>query len=108
MGAIKIVLLETNDKKSPLYKFVKKNGYGVHHIALSVNDLEMHHKQIKDKDISFATSIIRRDDFSQVMINRSDESAIMIELIERGLEKTKLNDDNFDKILDELERENKY
>ena len=44
VGGLKIELLEANNPDSPIAKFIKKRGEGMHHIAYAVNDI---HSEIK-------------------------------------------------------------
>jgi len=50
-GEVKIELLEPTDAESTVAKFLEKRGEGVHHIALSVSDIENHLKELKKKGI---------------------------------------------------------
>lgn len=38
-GESKIELLQATDPSSPIHKFIKKKGEGIHHIAFAVNDI---------------------------------------------------------------------
>ncbi|MFS4483380.1 methylmalonyl-CoA epimerase [Hyunsoonleella sp. 2307UL5-6] len=40
VGDTKIELLEATDDDSPIAKFIKKKGEGIHHIAFDVDDIE--------------------------------------------------------------------
>jgi len=51
-GETKIELLEPTDKESTVAKFLEKRGEGVHHIALSVSDIEGHLSELKQKGIA--------------------------------------------------------
>ena len=48
VGDIKIELLEANNADSPISKFIKKRGEGLHHIAFYVDDLEKEMKRLKE------------------------------------------------------------
>jgi len=51
-GHTKIELLEPTDSESTVAKFLEKRGEGMHHIALSVSDLESYLKELKEKGIA--------------------------------------------------------
>jgi len=48
-GPNKIELLEANDSESPIAKFIKKKGEGIHHIAFAVDDIVAEIKQMKEE-----------------------------------------------------------
>ncbi|MBE14861.1 MAG: methylmalonyl-CoA epimerase [Dokdonia sp.] len=48
-GPNKIELLEATDDASPIAKFIKKRGEGIHHIAFSVNDIEAEMQRLKNE-----------------------------------------------------------
>jgi len=48
-GKVKIELMEPIDEEGPVARFIKKRGEGVHHIALTVTNLEDFLKKIKEK-----------------------------------------------------------
>ena len=48
LGKTKIELLEAIDNKSPIKKFISKNGPGLHHIALKVDDIKFELKRLVD------------------------------------------------------------
>jgi len=51
-GNTSIELLEPTDAESTVAKFLEKRGEGIHHIALSVSDIENHLKELKEKGIA--------------------------------------------------------
>ncbi len=50
-GESKIELLQTTDPDGPIGRFIAKKGEGVHHIALSVSDIEAKIRELKEKGI---------------------------------------------------------
>ena len=48
-GPNKIELLEANDSESPIAKFIKKKGEGIHHIAFAVDDIVAEIKRMKEE-----------------------------------------------------------
>ncbi len=50
-GHTKIELLEPTDSESSVARFLEKRGEGIHHIALSVSDIEGHLAELKEKGV---------------------------------------------------------
>lgn len=51
VGETYIELLEATSEESAIYKFIEKKGEGVHHIALSVEDVAGTTKELIEKGI---------------------------------------------------------
>ncbi|ASJ00150.1 methylmalonyl-CoA epimerase [Thermococcus gorgonarius] len=49
IGESRIELLEPTAEDSPIAKFIAKRGEGIHHIALGVDNIEEHLKELKEK-----------------------------------------------------------
>ncbi|MDV3103104.1 methylmalonyl-CoA epimerase [Thermococcus waiotapuensis] len=49
IGESRIELLEPTAEDSPIAKFIEKRGEGIHHIALGVDDIEEHLRELKEK-----------------------------------------------------------
>ncbi|WP_456420497.1 methylmalonyl-CoA epimerase [Thermococcus sp.] len=49
IGESRIELLEPTAEDSPIAKFIAKRGEGIHHIALGVENIEEHLKELKEK-----------------------------------------------------------
>ena len=56
VGNTKIELLGSLKKESAVEKFLSKRGEGLHHIALSVPDIEKHVKILVEKGFEFVNS----------------------------------------------------
>ena len=52
IGETKIELLEPTDTESTVAKFLEKRGEGIHHIALTVSDIEGHLEELNEKGIA--------------------------------------------------------
>lgn len=50
-GEAEIELLETTAPDGPIGKFIEKNGEGIQHIALRVDDIEAALKELKDQGV---------------------------------------------------------
>jgi methylmalonyl-CoA/ethylmalonyl-CoA epimerase len=49
IGESKIELLQATHEESPIAKFIKKKGEGIHHIAFDVTDIEIEIKRLKEE-----------------------------------------------------------
>ncbi len=49
VGESRIELLEPTDENSAIAKFIAKRGEGIHHIALGVENIEEHMRDLKEK-----------------------------------------------------------
>jgi methylmalonyl-CoA/ethylmalonyl-CoA epimerase len=52
IGDTKIELLEPTGADSTVAKFLEKRGEGIHHIAVTVTDIEGHLEELKEKGIA--------------------------------------------------------
>lgn len=52
VGDTKIELLEPTGADSTVAKFLEKRGEGIHHIAVTVSDIEGHLEELKEKGIA--------------------------------------------------------
>ncbi len=79
-----IELLEPIDGDSPISKFLKKGGEGVHHICLAVRDIESALENLKNKNIELIDEKPRTGaNGSRVaFIHPRDMHGILIELAE--------------------------
>ncbi len=51
IGESRIELLEPLSEKSAIYKFLQKNGEGIHHLALEVSDIKQRISDLKQRGI---------------------------------------------------------
>ena len=49
VGESKIELLEATNDESPISKFIKKKGQGIHHLAFHVDDIEVEMIRLKNE-----------------------------------------------------------
>ncbi|WP_456366005.1 methylmalonyl-CoA epimerase [Thermococcus sp.] len=49
IGESRIELLEPTAEDSPIAKFIAKRGEGIHHIALGVDNIEEHLRELKER-----------------------------------------------------------
>jgi methylmalonyl-CoA/ethylmalonyl-CoA epimerase len=60
VGQTKLELLEATSEDSPIAKFIKKKGQGVHHIAFAVNDIEQQLKDVSQKGVQLIDPTARK------------------------------------------------
>jgi methylmalonyl-CoA/ethylmalonyl-CoA epimerase len=60
IGQTKIELLESTDPEGPIAKFINKKGSGLHHIAFSVNGLQMSLNDLQQKGIDLIDQTPRK------------------------------------------------
>jgi len=77
-----IELLEPTNKNSPIARFIKQKGKGVHHIAYRVNDLDIAIEEAKDKGVRFLEDTLRTNSLGRrlIYINPASTDGTLIEL----------------------------
>jgi len=83
-GQTKIELLEPTDEESPVAKFLKKRGEGVHHIALEVTDIDDSLRRAKEQGLTLVdeTPRIGVDGFKIAFLHPKSTKNVLIELCE--------------------------
>ncbi len=84
MGGTSIELVEGTSEDSPIRRFVRKRGQGIHHIALSVGNLAEAIETLKKKGFDFADEIPRegKDGSRVAFIRPGSTGGILFELVE--------------------------
>ncbi|MBT8274115.1 MAG: methylmalonyl-CoA epimerase [Bacteroidia bacterium] len=82
VGDNKIELLEATDKKSPIAKFIKKKGEGIHHIAFEVDNIEEEVKRLSKKGFKILNEIPKQgaDNKRVVFLHPKSTNGVLIEL----------------------------
>jgi len=85
IGETYIELLEPTDESSTIYRFLEKNGEGVHHIALEVADIEKRIEQIKHTGIQMIdeTPTIGADNSRIAFLHPKSTHGVLYELCEK-------------------------
>ncbi len=83
-GKTKIELLEPTDEESPVAKFLKKRGEGVHHIALEVTDIDDSLRRAKEQGLTLVDEKPRIgvDGFKIAFLHPKSTKNVLIELCE--------------------------
>ena len=81
----KIELLESTSTDSPIQKFIDKKGNAVHHIALSVENIDTTLKYLKEKNVKLIDEIPRigAEGFKIAFIHPKATGGILIELCQK-------------------------
>jgi methylmalonyl-CoA/ethylmalonyl-CoA epimerase len=84
VGETKIELLEPLNNDSPISKFLKKRGQGIHHIAFKVDDIEKMLEQLKAKGVALIDEKPRVgiEGKKIAFLHPKDTSNVLIELCE--------------------------
>lgn len=85
IGESKIELLESTSSDSPIAKFLKLRGEGVHHIAFEVTDIEKRLKELKEKEVRLIDEKPRQGAHNTriAFIHPKSTQGVLIELVER-------------------------
>lgn len=81
-GPNKIELLQATNPKSPIAKFIEKNGEGVHHIAFAVSDIEAEIKRLQNEGFDVLNEIPKKgaDNKLVAFLHPKSTNGVLIEL----------------------------
>jgi len=84
-GDVKIELMEPTDEEGPVARFIKKRGEGMHHIALTVSNLEEFLQKIKEKGIALVDEKPRVgvEGYRMAFLHPKSTKNVLIELCEK-------------------------
>tara|TARA_B100000029_G_scaffold478850_1_gene525338 strand:+ start:491 stop:895 length:405 start_codon:yes stop_codon:yes gene_type:complete len=85
-GKGKLELLEKSEPDSPISRFLKKRGDGVHHIALEVDNLDEWLKNLKQKNVQLIDSKPRigAENYRIAFIHPKATGGILVELCQKS------------------------
>ena len=86
VGEGRIELLEPTDEQSPIEKFMAKRGEGIHHIALSVDNIEEALERFKAAGARLIDATPRQGAHKTriAFIHPSTTHGVLLELVEHG------------------------
>jgi methylmalonyl-CoA epimerase len=86
IGESRIELLEALGPDSPIQKFLNKRGEGIHHIAVTVDDIEKSLERLKAAGVRLVDSTPRRGAHNTriAFIHPSATNGVLLELVEHG------------------------
>jgi len=82
VGDNKIELLEATDKDSPISKFIKKKGEGIHHIAFEVDNIKEEANRLEKKGFKILNDKPKRgaDNKLVIFLHPKSTNGVLIEL----------------------------
>lgn len=82
LGATKIELLEATKEDSPIAKFIKKKGEGIHHIAYDVDDIKEETKRLEKKGFQILNKTPKdgADNKLIVFLHPKSTNGVLVEL----------------------------
>ena len=82
VGENKIELLEATNENSPIAKFIKKKGEGIHHIAFDVDDIHNEVKRLKTEGFIVLNDKPKKgaDNKLVVFLHPKSTNGVLIEL----------------------------
>ena len=85
IGQTKLELLEPTSDDSPVAKFIKKHGEGLHHIAFSVNDLPEKLNTLKKNNIQLIDETPRKgaESLNIAFLHPKSTFGVLTELCEK-------------------------
>jgi methylmalonyl-CoA/ethylmalonyl-CoA epimerase len=83
-GALTIVLLEGTHPESQVSQFIDRYRPGVQHVAVRVADIAAAIHDLRAARLEFDTPVVGGTDLKQAFSRRSEDSGLMLEIIERN------------------------
>ena len=82
LGESKIELLEATDEDSPIAKFIKKRGEGIHHIAYDVDDIAAEVERLKEEGFKILNETPKKgaDNKLVVFLHPKSTNGVLVEL----------------------------
>ncbi|GGD07102.1 VOC family protein [Pontibacillus salipaludis] len=75
------LLMPTNNTTSPIARFIKQKGKGVHHVAYQVDDLDEAMKELEEKGIRILEGSLRTNKHGRrlIYVNPADTEGTIVE-----------------------------
>jgi methylmalonyl-CoA epimerase len=86
IGESRIELLEPTGPESPIQKFMTKRGEGIHHIAITVDDIEKALERLKAAGVRLVDNEPRRGAHNTriAFVHPSSTHGVLLELVQHG------------------------
>ena len=86
IGESRIELLEPTGPQSPIEKFMSKRGEGIHHIAVTVDDIEKTLEQLRAAGVRLVDNTPRQGAHNTriAFIHPSSTHGVLLELVQHG------------------------
>jgi methylmalonyl-CoA epimerase len=80
----RVELLEATDADSPIAKFIEKRGPGLHHVAISVDDLPAAVARLRERGVRILNEPqIGAGGHTYVFVHPSSTGGVLLELIQK-------------------------
>lgn len=106
-NGMRFVLCQGTEPESQVSQLVRHYGVGVAHIALEVEDVDKTVEILKERGLSFDTTVIRGPGLTQAFSSRCVNTGLSFEVINRSGEDGFL-ESNVQQLFDQLEQSGKY
>ena len=85
IGDTKIELVEANDPKSAIARFIKKRGEGTHHVSFEVDNLDHELKRLKGKGFEILAGYPRNgaDGYRVAFLHPKMTHGVLVELSQK-------------------------
>ncbi|MES2823411.1 MAG: VOC family protein [Pseudomonadota bacterium] len=103
-----IVLIEGCEEASQVSRFIKEFGYGVQHVAIKVEDIDVVAKKLTEQGVQWATDLIDGGKLKQIFTKRCEKSGVMYEFIERCENGNAFDDKNVNNLFSQLENSDSF
>ena len=84
-GESRVELLEATSADSPIARFIRKRGQGIHHVAMKVRDLDGVVERLKKSGRRLVTETVQRGgagNYRYVFVHPKSAGGVLLELIE--------------------------
>ncbi|MCA6104062.1 VOC family protein [Bradyrhizobium australafricanum] len=106
-GGVRFVLCQGTESTSQVSELVRRNGVGVAHIALEVDNVDAAVQALKSRGLGFDATVVRCPGLAQAFSSRSIETGLSFEFIHRDGE-SGLLESNVQQLFGQLEQSGKY
>lgn len=87
-GESRLEIMESTDPNGPVGKFIEKNGPGIHHVAIEVDDIDEALKILKDKEVRLIDEVPRigAGGSKIAFIHPKSTKGVLLEICQEGHE----------------------
>ncbi len=82
VGEVKIELLEATSNESPIARFIKKRGEGMHHVAFEVQDIKFEIRRLKSEGFQIINEVPKKgaDNKLVAFVHPKSTGGVLVEL----------------------------
>lgn len=87
-GESRLEIMESTDPNGPVGKFIEKNGPGIHHVAIEVDNIDEALKTLKDKEVRLIDEVPRigAGGSKIAFIHPKSTKGVLLEICQEGHE----------------------